>query len=147
MYLIRISFLGNYPASDYHKAGSRLCIIYIMEWLSCCKAGVTQRDGCKRHFYSVDEPLAPSLPSSDVIDEEDGSASCHAGIVGLRGGPPPSVEGRAGDTGVCVLSIPFEPPRDVSKSVFTDLSSCWSSAYEAAWASLTLSNIYGGWSV
>lgn len=98
----------------------------------------------KRHFYSVLEPLAPSFPSRDVLDEEDGAASCHAGIVGFRGGPAPIVEGRAGDPGVCIPSAPFVPPRDVSKSVFTDLSSCWSSAYEAAWASLTLSNISRG---
>ena len=90
------------------------------------------------------EPLAPSFPSSDVLDEEDEAVSCHDGIVGFRGGPAPIVEGRAEDPGVCIPSAPFEPPRDVSKSVFTDLSSSWSSAYEAAWASLTLSNIYGG---
>lgn len=88
------------------------------------------------------EPLAASFPSSDVLDEVDGAASCHAGMVGFRGGPVPIVDGN--DPGVCIPSAPFEPPRDVIKSVFTDLSSCWSSAYEAAWASLTLSSIYKG---
>lgn len=92
------------------------------------------------YFHSVVGPLALSFPS---MEEEDGAASCHAGIVGFRAAP--NVEGRAEDPSVCTPSAPFEPPRDVSKSVFTDLSSCWSSVYEAAWASLTLSNIYRGY--
>jgi hypothetical protein len=104
-----------------------------MDWtLWLCEAS-------KQHVYSA---VAPSFPSSDVLDEEDGAASCQAGIVGFRGGP--IVGGRAGDPGIWVPSALFEPPRDVSKRVFTDLSSCWSSAYEIACASLTLSNIYRG---
>jgi hypothetical protein len=121
------------------------CIIFYhaMTWTlhSCHEASVTRRDGGKKHFYSVVELLVPSFPSDHMVDGEDGGASCHGGIVPLRCGPAPIEAGRGGDPDVCIPSAPFEAPRDVSRSVFTDLSSCWSSAYEAAWAALTLSII------
>jgi len=121
------------------------CINYLAQWLGRYTHDVKRvwydETGVKAS-YSVVEPLAPSFPSN-VLDDEDGGASCHAGIVGLRGGPVPTV-GRGEDPGVCKPSAPLEPARDVSKSVFTDLSSCWSSVYEVAWASVTLSNIFRG---